>query len=299
MTLMSKKLVDIANVRGFPKYKTFGYAVEIEAEFNRPLGSGDGVGNFLVHNDGSLRGYGYEFVSPGPRAFEDLEADITELLSTKFFTGEYVFSNRTSTHVHMNVQNLTLEELFKILLVYYMCEVALTHEAGLQREGNLFCLRLFEAERLVTGLKDMIDGKFDKVLRDFDQYKYSALNFANVPKIGSIEFRQFRGTNHTKDVLKWLRRIDTMVKKALTFKDFRDIITTIDQNPSRFITSVLGPDIAPFEIYNVDHNYSILYELWDYLETAEERRQAQQKTKVLTKSKSEYVFNPIADELER
>jgi len=94
-----------------PAPGTFIAGVELEIEDT--LGVAGGLpGGWHSEEDGSLRNYGMEFISP-PLAADSLIAHFQHIhakLSTKTGKQEH-FSDRTSIHVHVNCLDLTQEQV--------------------------------------------------------------------------------------------------------------------------------------------------------------------------------------------
>lgn len=245
------------------------YAVEIEAEFKEPLIHFPSY--FAVTHDHSLRGHGLEFISQGPKELPEVINDVQKLLGEDYFQANYINSSRTSTHVHVNVCNWTHEQLVQFLLTYYIVEPLIGEIAGDNRKSNLFCLRMWDAENIVSLLKDILDQKWNRVCseRTFNTYKYSALNVASIGRLGSVEFRQMRGTNDASHVVQWLQCIDRIVYFSHSFKSVDDLWDSFTKSNSVFMERATG--IACNDPYNYDHNYSNVFYLYNYYKDTPKR----------------------------
>ncbi len=277
---------------GFDKYPD-GYSLEIEAEFTHdviPIQNG-----WTVKRDGSLRGFGYEYISNKPLQGEKLYTSVRKLLAHDDFVKYYDPSHRTSTHVHCNVQSWSQDKLYKVLLTYYLCEPLLTRWGGNQREGNLFCLRLCDAERNLDAVKMVIDENWHKLHRTFDLYKYAALNIASIARLGTIEFRQMRGTNDPELIIKWIQKIDGVIKFAEGFDNIESILETYINDPVAFINKATDNTYPVAYVHDIDQNYSLCFEILDYILTKPERMVKLNGRKPTTK---EYKFNPDNDLLD-
>lgn len=265
-----------------------GYSLEVEAEFSEPPNNPMKFNNWRITQDGSLRGHGYEFITTSPLPIKDQDKNLAELFDQEYFKN-YIPSHRTSTHVHANVQNWTMPQLMTFLVTYYLCEPLLTQWGGKQREGNLFCLRLCDAEKSMDAVKLLIDEDFYKLLARFDTYKYAGLNVANVSKIGTVEFRQMRGTNDPQLVKTWLDAIDNLINFSRKFDTPEDALYKYVEDPVDFIgkaTNNLEPVVF---IDRVDQNYSLVFDLVHYMSTKEERMVALQSKKA-NSNKPSYKF---------
>lgn len=260
-----------------------GYSIEIEAEFPVAFdGRFASEHGFRMIGDGSLRNFGVEFVSSGPSSLLTLKKNIKNLLSESVFDS-YIDTTRTSTHIHVNVQNMNKDELFKTLMIYYIVEPLLFNFCGPTRKSNLFCLGMWEAEANKETIYNLYKEDFYKVRKEFDQYKYAALNIGNVAKIGTIEFRHMFGTKNEKILFKWLDIVDKICNSHKLFESLDQIWDMYINNRYRFLQIILdGLLEIPYNyLEETDLNYSTVYEFLDL----EERFKRERKT-----NKPKYVF---------
>lgn len=261
-----------------------GYSIEIEAEFNVPFDDNfSNKYNMRLTGDGSLRNFGVEFISRSPSSLLNLKKNIKGLLSEPVFD-DYINTTRTSTHIHANIQHMTKEELFKTLMIYYAVEPLLFEFCGPTRKSNLFCFGMWEAEANTDVLYDIYKGDYSGVSRNFNNYKYSALNIANVAKLGTIEFRHMRGTKDPEPLWKWLDIIDRVYNSHKLFRDIDHVWESYSRDRYGFLTKVLdGVLEIPYNyLEETDKNYSTLYEITDF----ENRLK-----KEIKKNKKSYVFS--------
>jgi len=183
---------------GFNKKGDLGVEVEIEGEnllVKNPF--------WLAKNDGSLRG-GVEFILHHPLSLQESKEVIhslkEELRKNKAIIS---FSFRTSIHVHVNILELTKEELVSFLYLSHILEDALVNYSGEERTGNRFCLRTKDAEDKFFQLKSFITAP---PIKPFNEglSKYTAINLASIANYGSIEFRSMRGTLDEEVLFPWL-----------------------------------------------------------------------------------------------
>ena len=143
-----------------------------------------------VKEDGSLRG-GHEFVFRGPTGGRDLYNAVVELdtfLHTRNPDGNW----RCSTHVHVDVRDMTARQLKNLILIYTVLEKFLFKLSGFHRYKNNFCCALgFAQQQLKVLVKNWNkEGAYDfsnAVIQGWD--KYSALNLLPISNFGSVEFR--------------------------------------------------------------------------------------------------------------
>lgn len=260
---MTKLLEEFKNA-GYTRKNFKGqYAIEVEAEFKNPL-STVGVEDFAITHDNSLRGYGYEFISKVPVSIDNLLEHVTKLFSVPDFIKNYKPSPRTSTHVHVNAMHWTYEQLIQFFMVYYTVEPYLMKVAGKDRESNLFCMQMHEADGVMDAVKMVIDKDWRRLTKEqtFNTYKYSALNVASIGRLGSVEFRQMRGTNDVREVTEWLRLINNVVVFALSFRSIDDLFHSLTNNYEVFFNRAIGRTI--YDAWKYDHNTSNVFYIYNY-----------------------------------
>lgn len=250
-----KQGLTIATVRSLvPKKGDIG--IEIECEGRRLPMVGISIDQFKegkrfrefwsYHPDGSLRGAeNGEYVLNHPIKFEEvpeaLEAlwRLFEVCKTKLDD-----SNRTSTHVHLNVQNFHVNRLTSLLALYIIFEDILTTWCGDHRVGNLFCLRAKDAPAMLQSIRSLINNDFAGGIPD--GLHYSGMNVHAIAKYGSLEFRSLRGTQEFATILQWCNVLRRLYDISADFKDPREICYLFSGNgPSAFFETILG-DCAPF-----------------------------------------------------
>jgi hypothetical protein len=172
--------------------------------------------------DPSLRHGGIELVLTYPlsgidlvRAFESIRSTITHATA-----GE-----RTSVHVHLDVRSWDSKLLQKFLLMYAVAEPILFKYIGQEREKNIYCWPFYHTEHVLRyiGLSSAKSSAADiqRLSRSFssDHDKYGAVNMGSLRRLGSLEFRQFRGTTDVDDIIKWINIIYALKLGATTLSD--------------------------------------------------------------------------------
>lgn len=211
------KVIDV-----FPVDATDGtFGIEIEVEGNNLPDSAPG---FQKEHDGSLRGESAEFVFRGP---VDKKATIKRIrgLYSKYKQVGTTLNNsyRCSVHVHINVQQFTMTQVANMFTIYALFEEYLVKYCGEHREGNLFCLRVSDAEYTCQAFLRALETQSYGDLRS-DRLRYSAINLAALGKYGSLEFRAMRGSNDVQDIINWVELLDCVRTAALQYDSPRDII---------------------------------------------------------------------------
>jgi len=164
---------------------------------------------FAVTEDHSLKLQGCEFVSI-PLEIRYAEIELTRLF--KSFITPPSPSNRCSIHVHLNVRDLTVDELNSLLAFYIIYEKTLFKLSGNRWKSN-YCTPISNnPDMIITQLK-----------YPFDQWlKYSALNLCPIfggesKKFGTIEFRHMKGTTSVEEILQWCNIISCFKYAAKKF----------------------------------------------------------------------------------
>jgi hypothetical protein len=172
------------------------------------------VTSFKSVDDGSLKVNGMEFVSI-PIKMKYLEVELTRILGT--FEKCATLSARCSTHVHVNVRDMTQENLLTLVLLYSIFERTLFRASG-DRWGNIFCHPL-------QSLPIMVADIFKNDIRYWVWEKYSALNLCPVfgkdgqsQKIGTVEFRSMHGSLDVAEIMQWCNLLTALKRAAQEIK---------------------------------------------------------------------------------
>lgn len=200
-----------------------GIEVELEKYSDR-VSSHLNSGVWNLHNDGSLRNNGVEFItSPmearyAPRALNDL-----------FEAGAKTccFTPRTSVHVHFNCQELTDQQVLDVILLYMHFETRLYNFVGKNRIKNIYCVPINSTLLIAR----MINERFDKLVTKWK--KYTGLNLLPLASKGTLEFRQMHGTTDVKKLCIWIRmlaKIFQYAEKAGTAQIRRDLLASLSDD---------------------------------------------------------------------
>ena len=181
-----------------------GIEIEVEGR-NLPKIQSILPATWNYHNDGSLRGEdNAEYVLARPLSFSDVPAAVNDLWD-KFKKYETVLddSNRTSVHVHLNVQTFHMNRLCAFAALYFSVEELLTEFCGENRVGNLFCLRAKDAPNIITCFKRLLREEVGPG-SIAENFKYGGLNVYAISKFGSLEVRTMRGVSDADSVIQWV-----------------------------------------------------------------------------------------------
>lgn len=243
---------NIRDIFGFNR--TIGdIGIEIEMEGNSPFpeGSAPLKLNWRAENDGSLRGYSKEYVIHSPIKIGEVDSHINNLKSLLKNSGcEIIYSFRAGVHVHINVQELTLQQMATFACLYLCLEKALVKFCGSQREGNHFCLRAQDAEYPVYLLEEVIKAN-DMSFLDTDNIRYSSMNLRAIPRYGSIEFRAMETLPDLSKIKEWCHMLYKLREEAKRIDIRKQIAYDVSfMGPDRWASSILGEDL--FKLINYE-----------------------------------------------
>lgn len=199
-----------------------------------------------VKEDPSLRN-GLEYVFKKPLTFEESK-EALQFLKYTMDANKVVFrdSIRAGTHIHINVLDMELKDIAKVLVVYFVLENLLIKFCGRGRDGNVFCLKASDATYLMQKLiKAFETGRFGLLYND--DIRYSAMNLKALGQYGSLEFRAIRTTYDFSVVEMWIGTLLKIRDSASLFNSPRDIMTELSAYGGvSFINKVLGEYASHF-----------------------------------------------------
>ena len=202
---------DLSPARGYtPRSRKFKFdetmskrLVGIEVEVERVNDDESAPTGWNVKGDGSLRNNGVEFITP-PIESGWVPGMFQRLL--EFLDENAAFTMRTSIHVHVNAQDLTLTQAYETLCWYALVEPLLYRFVGRSRENSVFCVPLYKNSS-ATQLY-LSSGRFQ---RHVEWRKYNGFNLACLSSMGTLEFRQMSGTNSTPHLTNWVKLVTRLV----------------------------------------------------------------------------------------
>lgn len=185
------------------------YGVELEIERLSGLRASHAVNGMQYYDDGSLRNNGGEFVT-NPCKMRELSYVLNTFFMKNKFTEEN-YSERCSTHVHINVQDFTYDNIMSLCLLYQLYERVLFAYIGNERSANIFCVPWYD-----TIMVSMLD---EETLNGFlgqarGWQKYTALNLLPMQTQGTVEFRHMAGTHDVARILEWCNIIGCLTSYA-------------------------------------------------------------------------------------
>lgn len=228
-------------LRKRPTKGAVGIEIEVEG-VKLPKNQEELLPIWHYHKDHSLRGEdNAEYVLVRPIEFDKVEDSLKHLwnLFTKY-DSVLDESNRTSVHVHLNVQKFHLNRLTSFMALYFSVEELLTAWCGEHRVGNLFCLRAKDAPAIISHIKRFIksDGRTELP----ERLHYAGLNAHALAKFGSIEVRTLRGVSNPEVILDWIGFLERLYTLSGEMTDPRTVCDMFSaEGPMSFLQQVLGP----------------------------------------------------------
>ena len=247
----------LINVFGWGRFPKGEIGIEVEVE-GGPFPAGT-ANNWAVHEDGSLRG-GTEYVINRPVKRENV---LTSLVTLQEFLGDtpLVFSYRTSVHVHVNVQDLTIAQWLSFISAFAIMEEALVDVVGPKRAGNKFCLRIIDADEPIEMLRR---GLKAKSITDYmgNDVKYASMNIQATRTHGTLEFRAMEGNLDPARINDWAQLLLAIKDYAIKIDSPRDIIQAMsNMGPALWASEILPDDNQiTTEFFAQDNLVEKLYE---------------------------------------
>jgi len=221
------------------------YGIEIELEGQNILGDCRG---WSSHNDNSLRNGGVEYVLNNPGSRQKIRKLVTDLRGMLVQPGRELTPNyRQSTHVHVNIQEWTLQNVLNFITVFTIFDPLLCHLVGPERDGNLFCLPSHDTGDLPYSINMLTRlAKAGRIGSYNFRGKYASLNMNRMVDFGSLEVRVFPQTLDPDVIDGWLQWIENIQAFSLS-KDDKELRMKIEEAWS----NPIGKAIEIFGIKNI------------------------------------------------
>ena len=226
------------------------FSIEFEQRF----------GGITFTADGSLRsspkGIGIEAITQ-PVAIQFVPSLLTGFYKKFEITADN-YTERCSTHVHFNVQHLTLDQISTICLVYQTVERLLFRYIGHNRGENIFCVPWNQCN-LSYNIVSKIAADSSNAFRRWQ--KYSALNLIPITTQGTMEFRHLYGTCDVALIVEWISIIAKMFEYAqrVTLDEAKKEIVGMNtvSNYHEWLTSVFGALAGALQSPNFEIDLSV------------------------------------------
>lgn len=254
-----------------------------------------GVG-WTVHNEGSLRNGGLEYVLTAPCA-RDQVIPLVEGIFAEFGANNTVLnlSSRCSTHIHINTAGMKVNQIASFVTLWGILEDALVNWCGEKRAGNLFCLRFSDCNMAAASwAKAFRTGVF----QFGEQYRYLALNANALQKFGSLEVRTLRGADTPDMIYKWVDALTRIKDLAMErYANPADIAGEFSGYGARgFINEVLRDLPILDEVFDANSrlNEDVDRLLWEGVRRVQPVMYALPWHEVIEESKKVYIVDPFS-----
>lgn len=206
-----------------------GFELECE-DFERAEAAGQALRpEWKSKGDGSLRN-GIEWILNGPHSGTKLRKAILKLFPNEGF--RYNMSERTSTHIHINMSDgLVLEQLRAMFALVYLIEPAIFRWADENRKWCSYCCPLSDMapSRLAVLLNDDNNGAIEAAFTGArHEDKYYGFNIKSFLTHGTVEFRYFPCTNQRKDAFAWIQFVMEVKKAAVGYDSVATLLAEFD-----------------------------------------------------------------------
>lgn len=170
---------------------------------------------WTIHNDQSLRN-GYEFVTTPAVFGQEIQNRIDSFYAKKF---NYSGGPRTSTHIHVDMQDSTPAVLQSLVMIVYTIEDALYQivDEGRKFGGYSVALVDMPPSRLRNLLNPANQNMFYRAIHvNQNRDRYYGLNF-HVGRHGTCEFRYFPGAPSKQELESWVDLVIAIKNMAIKY----------------------------------------------------------------------------------
>lgn len=213
-----------------------GIELEIEG-----VPSPDFVTGWSAVGDGSLRNNGIEYVTDGGFAGEQLENAIDNLCEY-LDDIEYDISERCSTHIHIDVRDMTPVQVVNFLCMSTMLEHVLFRLFGNKRTANIFCVPTDGGGSNYDNLVSCLVNP--DVVTDLNWTKYAAIGLKRIRDLGTVEFRMFQAFTEKSQYTQVLNVLFAIKRMAKDMDSPRSLVDFKLQHSTQEIVQVYMPDVA-------------------------------------------------------
>lgn len=214
-------------------YPDPGQRIGIEFELE-DWASGDFDNHWSTHSDQSLRN-GVEFVFARPKMGQEIETAL-DLFVEKAASTTYSTSERTSTHIHMDMSDgMTVGDVRKMFILTYLIEPAMFRLADENRKWCGYCQPLTDMQQhritqLLTATTETDITAAFTGSRHVD--KYYGFNMAALTRHTTIEFRYFPGYQDRAGVDKWINMVQEVKLSARSVETIEELLARFTSEES-------------------------------------------------------------------
>lgn len=194
--------------------------------------------------DNSLRNNGREFITKPLSMSEAIQAHASLFngKAVQYECMDDVCTDRCSTHVHVNFQDVEADKVKQFIRLYALIEPLFFNAVAESRQNNIYCVPLSST----TLLRKVLSADLSYLTEIW--HKYAAFNVKPLAQLGTIEFRHFEATMDTAKVSRWLRMIEALYMFNMNTEV--DVLIT-DSVLYRLVNSVSDMPYTRDEIYKL------------------------------------------------
>lgn len=207
-------------------HKPVSGSVGVEIEVEGRVSDTHTPKEWRMETDGSLKGQGSrEFVLRLPSSPESAKKAVHSLYKAM---DKRAISNsmRAGVHIHINCQDMTVKQVFTLLSLYYVFENIINLRFGADRQGNLFCLRLTDADFVNTVIERTLTSSSLTYLGG-DNIRYCACNLTALLKFGTLEFRAMQTPNTPEPICEWIDLLLTLKEASKEFESPEAVLSQL------------------------------------------------------------------------
>lgn len=222
----------------------FRAGIEIEVEGFEDVSSAPQ--KWEVVSDGSLRNGGREFITRNGFSGKDLERALVNM--DRFFKETPpTLSERCSTHIHIDVTDLTQKQVANFLCLGVMVEHVLFSLFGNTRTANTFCLSTDCGTTNFENIVSALTKPDDTVHLSWS--KYAAIGLKRIRDLGTVEFRMFSTVLTKEDYVRILNVLFAMKVAAMEMESPQQLVDTKLSQGMSGIFGLYFPEVAYSDEY--------------------------------------------------
>lgn len=209
---------------------------------------------WTVTTDGSLRNDGVEIVTKRSIHVNEIDKALS-YVANEFAEEENspTFGVRTSTHVHLNVQDLSIPQVIVLVALAGAWEPITQRYIKEARRTNLFCVPLHSCAGYQRQLRRAYHSRTQDIAVQHAAAigKYSSINLGRLSSLGTVEFRAMHGADDLAHIGNWCRmlvRMKDMVQKFSSLDDAFDVLSQGEEEIRAYLTSGLTLNEYPGEV---------------------------------------------------
>lgn len=230
--------------------------IEIETENCRTSNMQQISKHWDIHQDGSLRNHGMEFVTKGGLVGKDIVDALDVFCPWAVKSKLTIGYPRAGIHIHLDCTDMDVGrgDLKTFLALYAILEHTLFGYAGEWRRHCGFCDGISDGRKNLEIIKYLVNEEdidsrtFVDQLNRYD--RYAGLNLQSLNKYGTIEFRHLETTFDTRRILNWINIIFRLKKAAMSWDLSKSILQEFSTlGAEGFCASIMGGEwkhLSPF-----------------------------------------------------